>query len=122
MAPDAAVYIRDRRIDVMIPIGLYIACFFGAVFFVNGIPHFVNGVSGKPFPTPFASPPGRGKSSAVLNVIWGAINFLIAYLLLCYFFYFDPHILGEVLAFTLGALVIGLMTARHFEKVGASDK
>jgi hypothetical protein len=48
----------------------------------NGIPHFVNGVSGRAFPTPFASPPGVGLSSPVVNVLWGVLNFGIAYLLL----------------------------------------
>ena len=36
-----------------------VAYFFGGAFFVNAIPHFTNGVSGRKFPTPFASPPGR---------------------------------------------------------------
>ena len=33
-----------------------LAYFFGGAFFVNTIPHFTNGVSGRRFPTPFASP------------------------------------------------------------------
>jgi len=41
----------------------YVSYFFGGVFLVNAVPHFVNGVSGRSFPTPFASPPGKGKSS-----------------------------------------------------------
>lgn len=31
---------------------------FGGAFFVNALPHFVSGVMGRPFQTPFASPPG----------------------------------------------------------------
>ena len=38
----------------------YIAYFFGGAFLANAIPHFVNGVSGRPFQSPFASPPGEG--------------------------------------------------------------
>jgi hypothetical protein len=41
----------------------YFAYFFGGTFLVNAIPHFVNGVSGRSFPTPFALPPGQGRSS-----------------------------------------------------------
>ncbi|MBE0418302.1 MAG: hypothetical protein IBX63_11105 [Coriobacteriia bacterium] len=48
----------------------------------NGIPHFVNGVSGRAFPTPFASPPAVGLSSPLVNVIWAVLNFAIAYVLL----------------------------------------
>ena len=48
----------------------------------NGIPHFVTGISGGEFPTPFASPPGVGLSSPLINVLWGALNFMVAYVLL----------------------------------------
>jgi len=37
----------------------FVAYFFAGAFLVNAVPHFVNGVSGRSFPTPFASPPGR---------------------------------------------------------------
>ena len=33
----------------------FVAYFFGGAFLVNAIPHFVIGVSGRSFPTPFAS-------------------------------------------------------------------
>src|SRR3546814_19736715 len=32
--------------------------FFAGAFLVNGVPHFVQGVSGRGFPRPFANPPG----------------------------------------------------------------
>ena len=38
---------------------IYVAHFFAAFLLVNCIPHFVQGVSGNPFQSPFASPPGR---------------------------------------------------------------
>ena len=57
-----------------------VAYFFGGAFFVNAIPHFTNGVSGRKFPTPFASPPGKGLSPAVVNVLWGSLNLVIGYL------------------------------------------
>ncbi len=60
----------------------YLAYFFGAALLTNAIPHFVMGVSGHPFQSPFATPPGEGLSSAVVNVLWGFLNALIAYLLL----------------------------------------
>lgn len=41
----------------------YVAYFFGGAFLANFVPHFVNGVSGNPFQSPFASPPGAGHTS-----------------------------------------------------------
>jgi hypothetical protein len=40
----------------------YIAWFFGGAFLANTIPHLVSGISGSPFQSPFASPPGQGLS------------------------------------------------------------
>ena len=59
-----------------------VAHFIAGAFLSNGVPHFVNGVSGRRFPTPFASPPGVGLSSATLHVIWGFANFVIGWVLL----------------------------------------
>jgi hypothetical protein len=59
---------------------LLLAIIAGAVL-VNGIPHFINGVSGREFPSPFSGGPGT-LDSAVRNVWWGALNFLIGGLLL----------------------------------------
>ena len=60
----------------------YIAAFFAGVFLANVVPHFINGVSGNPFPTPFANPPGKGLFSPTVNVLWGCFNLLAAYILL----------------------------------------
>jgi SAM-dependent methyltransferase len=57
----------------------YIAYFFGGAFLANTIPHLVNGISGSPFQSPFASPPGEGLSSATTNVLWGMFNLVVAY-------------------------------------------
>ena len=56
----------------------YLACFFGGAFLANGVPHFVMGMCGRKFPTPFAKPPGKGESSSVVNVTWGLFNFAVA--------------------------------------------
>lgn len=61
----------------------YLMCFFGAVFVANFVPHFVQGVSGAAFPTPFATPPPPiGMSSAVVNTCWAFINLAAGGLLL----------------------------------------
>jgi hypothetical protein len=59
----------------------YIAAFFAGVFLANVVPHFVHGISGDRFPTPFADPPGKGLSSPILNVVWALFNLLIGYFL-----------------------------------------
>jgi hypothetical protein len=60
----------------------YAAYFLGGVFLANFVPHFVAGVSGRRFHSPFATPPFRGLSSPVVNVLWGLFNLCVAYLLL----------------------------------------
>jgi len=60
----------------------YVACFFAGIFLANTIPHFVHGISGDSFPSPFAHPPGKGLSSPTVNVVWGLANLVIGYILL----------------------------------------
>jgi hypothetical protein len=59
----------------------YVACFFAGSFLANVVPHFVHGISGDRFPTPFAKPPGRGLSSPMVNVVWALFNLIIGYFL-----------------------------------------
>ncbi len=59
----------------------YIAGFFAGAFLTNAVPHFVNGISGNAFPSPFAHPPGQGLSSPLVNVLWALLNLLAGYLL-----------------------------------------
>jgi hypothetical protein len=51
-------------------------------FLSNAVPHFVNGMSGNEFPTPFADPPTVGLSSPVTNAVWGLTNGAAGYALL----------------------------------------
>ncbi len=92
----------------------YAAYFFGGAFLANMVPHYVSGVMGRAFQSPFASPPGKGLSSASVNVLWGFSNLAIAYILLArvgdFEFRYTPHIVAA----GLGALMMSLMTARHF--------
>jgi small-conductance mechanosensitive channel len=59
----------------------YIACFFAAMFLANAVPHFVYGICGDRFPTPFAKPPGKGLSSPTVNVLWALLNMVVGYFL-----------------------------------------
>ncbi|WP_347557959.1 hypothetical protein [Robbsia sp. KACC 23696] len=91
-----------------------LAWFFGGLFATNAIPHFVSGVMGRPFQTPFASPPGEGLSSSTINVLWGFANLIFAWLLLAHVGDFDIRNLADALPFALGVLAIALFSARHF--------
>lgn len=59
----------------------YAACFFAGMFLANTVPHFVHGISGDRFPTPFAHPPGKGLSSPTVNVLWSLLNLVAGFLL-----------------------------------------
>src|SRR4051812_32028587 len=59
----------------------YIAAFFAGAFLANFVPHFINGISGDPFPSPFSNPPGKGLSSPLVNVLWALFNLVIGYIL-----------------------------------------
>jgi hypothetical protein len=59
----------------------YFFCFFAGMFLANVVPHFVHGISGDPFPTPFAHPPGKGLSSPTVNVVWALVNLIAGYAL-----------------------------------------
>jgi hypothetical protein len=60
----------------------YIAAFFAGALLANVVPHFIHGISGDPFPTPFANPPGKGLSSPLVNVIWACFNLIVGFILL----------------------------------------
>src|SRR5579863_1389219 len=95
----------------------YIAYFFGGAFLVNFVPHFTYGVSGRSFPSPFASPPGMGLSPAWVNVLWGLFNLLVGYLLVCRVGTFSLQNTTHVSVAGIGALLMGLMLAQTFARI-----
>jgi hypothetical protein len=92
----------------------YVAYFFGGAFFANTLPHLINGVSDRPFQSPFAKPPGQGLSSSVVNVLWGLFNLAVAYVLILRVGAFNIHSTADVLAVGAGMLAMSLMLARTF--------
>lgn len=93
---------------------LLLADVFGGALLMNAVPHMVSGALGRRFPSPFAKPPGRGLSSATVNMLWGFANLVAGYLLLCPVGRFDARDLGQAAALALGLLLLGLVHARHF--------
>ncbi len=72
------------------------AYFLGGAFLANFTPHFIAGVSGRRFHSPFASPPFRGLSSPVVNVLYALFNLAVAYALLVGVGSFDPRRVAHV--------------------------
>jgi hypothetical protein len=91
--------------------------FFGGVFLTNAIPHFVSGVMGRPFQSPFAKPPGEGLSSSTVNVLWGFFNLAVGYALICRVGEFDLRSTEDVIALGLGTLLMALLMARMFGRL-----
>src|SRR5271169_2549581 len=91
-----------------------VSYFFGGALFANAVPHFVSGMMGRPFQSPFAKLPGQGLSSATVNALWGSFNIVVGYLLVCRVCDFEMRDTGDVAAFGAGAFLIALFSARHF--------
>ena len=91
----------------------YIAGFFSGAFLTNAVPHFVNGISGNSFPSPFANPPGQGLSSPLTNVLWALFNLLAGYLLFRVSRINSKSKLGLFLFF-VGIILISIMSSIVF--------
>jgi len=98
-----------------------LADLFSGAFLCNSIPHLTAGLRGERFPSPFASPPGKGKSSSTVNVLWGTANLVAGCLLWTAY----PVALGlnlATLVFFVGFALIGVPMAHHFEAVRDADE
>lgn len=91
----------------------YTAAFFAGMFLANAIPHLVNGISGDPFPSPFADPPGKGLSAPWVNVLWSFFNIMVGYFLFQYAKIKNKDKLS-LFIFIVGALVISIMLSIVF--------
>jgi hypothetical protein len=85
------------------------AYFLAGAFSANFVPHFVSGVLGRTFPTPFASPPFRGLSSSRVNVLYGLCNLAVAYTLLLQVGDFEPRSTLHAGAFGFGLAAWSLL-------------
>jgi len=94
---------------------LYIASFFAGIFLANAIPHFVQGVSGNKFPSPFAKPPGRGLSSPMTNVLWALFNLVVGYLLFNVGQVNSDNTLS-LFIFFVGVAAISIFSSVNFQK------
>ena len=95
----------------------YLAYFLAGAFLANGIPHFVNGVSGNYFQSPFAKPPGVGESPPFVNVLWGLANLIVGSILVVGVGDFIIGFNLDVLIFIAGFSSMGLFLAWYFGRV-----
>ena len=95
--------------------------FFGGIFLANAVPHFVSGMMGRPFQSPFARPRGEGLSSSTVNVVWSFVNFVAAYVLIVGVGQFDLRDPQMMAALALGALVISLALAKRFGRFNGGN-
>lgn len=100
-----------------LPWYIYVLQFVSGLFLANGVPHFVQGISGSRFQTPFASPPGVGESSPIVNVLWGFLNLAVGFALLFAFAPKGSDVILEWALVGLGALLMALFCAQRFGRV-----
>ncbi|MGO8798302.1 MAG: hypothetical protein ACLQE9_13135 [Roseiarcus sp.] len=95
----------------------YLAQFVSGLLLANGVPHFVQGISGHRFQSPFASPRGVGESSPVVNVLWGFANLAVGFALLRSFEPQGAEAFAGWIAVGAGVLLAGVAMSRHFGRV-----
>ena len=91
----------------------YFSGFWAGVFLANFVPHFIKGIAGDPFPTPFAKPPGEGLSSPLVNVVWALFNLVVGYLLFRFGKVSVDDTLSVIIVF-IGFTCISIMGAMNF--------
>jgi hypothetical protein len=91
----------------------YFSGFWAGMFLANFVPHFIKGVAGDAFPTPFAKPPGKGLSSPLVNVLWALLNLVLGYLLFKLGKVNVDNNLSMLLLF-IGFACISIMGAKNF--------
>jgi hypothetical protein len=93
----------------------YVACFFAGAILTNFVPHFVHGISGDKFPTPFSKPHGIGLSSPLVNILWALFNLIVGFLL-----FKAAKISGDnyfsLIIFFIGVAFISIFSSKHFTR------
>ena len=88
-----------------------VSYFLGGAFLANAVPHFVSGMMGRSFQSPFAKPPGKGLSSSTV----------VGYLLVWRVGSFDLRSATHAVILGLGVLFIGLISARGFGRFNGGN-
>ena len=98
-----------------------VSWFFGGAFLANAVPHFVIGIAGKPFQSPFATPRGEGLSSSTVNVLWSLFNLVVGYVLVLRVGDFNLRDTADAAALGLGILALSVPLARRFGRFNGGN-
>ena len=97
-----------------------VVLFLSGLFLANGIPHFINGISGRNFHNPTLHRFVPNIPSPLFNVIWGLLNFVLVILLLTAAQIFKLPVQPEGILFALGfafaAIGLSIFFNRPVEK------
>lgn len=99
----------------------YLAYFLGGAFLANALPHLIAGITGRSFPSPFASPPFKGLSSPSVNIVWALANLACAYLLLVRINPLDLYLWSHAGSAFAGFAAMALQCARSLERLRTSS-
>ena len=105
-----------------LPFHVYLLQFVSGLLIANGVPHFVQGISGHWFQSPFATPRGIGESSPLVNVLWGFANLAIGFAILWSFAPKGSEVVGEWMLVGLGVLISAFFLAWHFGNVRSKGR
>jgi hypothetical protein len=97
----------------------YVLYFLAGAIVAGGTPHFLKGLMGEEFPSPFGRP-----SSATINFLWGTLSLFVAW---CLWHYAGlhrdlAHTVRYEFAFGLGLVVIGTIVSNVWPKLKARSK
>jgi hypothetical protein len=96
--------------------------FLGGMFLANFFPHFIAGMSGVRFYTPFATPPFRGLSSPVVNMLYALFNLAMAYALLVVIGSLELQRVPPVAVAAAGFGLASIFIARSVTKLRGSSQ
>ena len=101
------------------PLYFYVIEFVSGLFLANGLPHFVQGVSGHWFQSPFGYPPGVGESSPLSNTLWGSANLAVGFILLWFFTPQGSEAAVGWIVVAVGVLLAAVRLSTYFGRVRA---
>jgi hypothetical protein len=93
----------------------YLFEFVSGLLLANGVPHFVQRISGHRFQSPFGHPPSVGVSSPPSNTLWGFANLMVGFILLG-FFAPEGSAIGWILV-ALGVLLAAIWLSTYFGRL-----
>ena len=94
-------------------------CFVAGALLGNAVPHLANGMSGRCFQTPFSKPHGPGKSSPVVNVLWGSLNLAAGFVL--FSVVSDAGTVRAIVLAAAGALIMAVFNAWQFGRFNSDS-